>query len=397
MRANDYKIGKQRRRGAQKLREKMKDKKVCNSLYLVLGHIMCFRSSKFILAATFLTLQIYFFVLDYQSYRPVNKKTFILFVVNILFILVIMVFVFVARSIGHRIDRMQYAFPQNRNYKNYVQSYYEWISITRRKYKGKYQINTGVYILYRSVYFLGWAATTAIFIWYAWADLNVVNHWLGRYAIVLYGISMALMGYTFFTTLAYILFLYNLSSTDNHHSLKRYQYNMRLPVETTGFVQIKTDISIHTVCYMSVSLLYTIALPLLFLTDKKTPLRHFYYHNSIEFYLVVLLFTVLCLLGSVFVFPVPMILLSRILSIWNDQTIKRLGADIVNLQSRMKKSLSTETKEYRDCEKRIDYLEVQIGKIKKKNTVLKNNTLPVFLTVLEFISPVLSLIVTFFA
>ena len=379
---------------SQKLKEKRLDKRYCDSLYLVLGHIMSFRSSKFILAAVLLGFQFFFFVKDYSKYVPCNKKTLILFIVDTLFILVIMVFVFVAKSMGYRIDRMQYAFPDNKNYQNYVQAYYEWISICRTKYKGNYQVNTVFYIVYRVFYLFTWVAVSAIFIWYACKDLNIINHRLGIYAIVLYVISMILMGYTFFTTFAYILFLYNLSSSDNYERLQKYNYNKRMPDETTGFVQIKSDISIHTVCYMSVSLLYSFALPLLFSIDKALPFQHFYYKNSIEFYLVIILFSALCILGSLLVFPIPMIMLNRILSLWNKHTIQLYETEINRFQKKMMDESTFGSEQYQKHERRIDYLEEQIEHIRKKKPILKNNALPAFLTVLEFVSPLLSLAAT---
>ena len=379
----------------QKLSDKWKDTRFCNSLYLVIGHIMSFRSIKFIIAVILLGFQFIFFVKDYQVFSPINKKTVILFFVNLLFILVIMIFVFIAKSIGHRIDQMQYAFPDNIYYYNYVQAYYEWISICRNKYKGKYQINTLFYIVYRTFYFLIWAVTSTIFVWYAWKDLNIVNHRLGIYAIVLYSVSMLLMGYTFFTTFAYILFLYNLSSTENYKPLLKFSFNKKLPVETSGLVQIKSDISIHTVCYMSVSLMYSIAFPLLLSLDKSQPYQHFYYKNSIEFYLVVLLFSALCILGSIFVFPIPMIMLNRILSLWNNHTIQIFEYEINKIEIKMNDVLSINLEQYRNYESRIDYFEDRIRCIRKRDSVIKNNTLPAFLTVLEFASPLLSLLVTF--
>ena len=302
--------------------------------------------------------------MDYQKYVPYNKKAVILFIVDILFILVIMVFVFIAKSIGYRIDRMQDAFPGNKNYQNYVQAYYEWISIRRTKYKGNYQVKTKFYIIYRVFYFITWVATSVIFVWYASNDLKIDTHLLGIYAIVLYLVSMLLMGYTFFTTFAYILFLYNLSSSDNFDRLLKYNYNKRLPVETTGFVQIKADISIHTVCYMSVSLLYSVALPLLVFLDTNYPFKHFYYNNSIEFYLVVLLFSALCILGSLLVFPIPMLMLNRILSLWNNHTIQLYEAEIDRIHIQMNKEIYFESEQYQNHERRIDYLEEQIGRRK---------------------------------
>ena len=59
---------------SQKLKEKRQDKRFCDSLYLVIGHIMSFRSSKFILAAVLLGVQFLLFFWTTRSTFPITRK-----------------------------------------------------------------------------------------------------------------------------------------------------------------------------------------------------------------------------------------------------------------------------------------------------------------------------------
>lgn len=377
-----------------KLPKSWNDPSACNSLYTLLGYAMSHHGTKFFLAFVLIGLNITLFICDFNDFSPFNRKAILLFVINMLFIIVIMIFVIVAKSIAFRIDKMREAFPQSKNYQKYVQAYHEWIGFGRKKYNGKCQVHIWWRLFYIIIYIVLWFATIGSLIWYACCDAKIASHYLGIYAVILYVLSMFFMGYTFFSTLAYILFLYNLSSTANHCNLIEYQYNNRIPCITAGFMQLKTDISIHAVCYMSVSLLYSVALPFVVAMDYSNPFKHFFYDNSIEFYIMTMLFGALCVIGSFLVYPMPLIMLKRILLLWNNQTIHKCEDEIIHLQKQLEKVSMLSIEEKTRYEKRIDCLEAYITQTRTHSSVLKNSILPAILTLLEFISPVLSFIVS---
>ena len=386
------------------LKEKWEDPRFCNSLYLVLGNLISKKTTKYFLLITLTATEGILFYYDFKG-DPYNiasphRNTFLITIINILFIISIVHFMFISKNIGFRIDNLKYAFADRKNFQDYSQAYYEWISLGEGKYKNDRKVNNLFLWFFRIAYITFWLAVCASFVYYGVYKIHITSYKSGWFTIILFVISISLLAYGLFTLITYVLFLHNLSCSENQSRLSTYKYNHLLPSHTFGFNQLVSDVNGHTLCFIPISILYAASFPLLVSIHTTISIEGIMQTVDFTNIVMLVLYLFLSFIMGFFVYPIPKYMLRRILSIWIDTSTKRLETNILSWQEEISILSQTDSKKksqrINSLEKKIDIYENYIKNLKADKSLFRKDIIPTIIVVLEFLAPIVSFVFSSF-
>ena len=229
---------------------------------------------------------------------------------------ILIIHVCASDSIKKRKSHLKNCFTKNTHYED-LYNEYDNLSNLECKMHRHLKITFRLLWLFITLFYIGIAISYA----------SACKSLSGCYAIVQFGITMYYNEKSYFNCIAYVHFLYKLSSNKNNSSLRKYQYNKYLPASSFGFKRLLSYVHINATCFLFVALLQTISFFLITAINPKI------IDLSKYISILAIVFDISFGIGScILIYLAPKFLLRRILNKWIEHSNRIFEEKIFNLK-----------------------------------------------------------------
>lgn len=296
----------------------------CRTLFGVITDVVKHSWFKIIFAtamfSSILGVSVYDYNKNIEKLIAIEHKYYPLYVllINLLLGGTIVLFVFISRSMDRRIKGLKNAFKNEETYKEKCNNFFSWIHLGFGDWdyasKDGHKHYRVLQIVVKLIYLAVWGFGMRFFYGYVLINTSLFKGYSGILSGVLFFISSCLQCYSFFSCSIYLLFLHKICRNEDRSYLINYHFNRYLPSQTSGFKQLMSNINFNATCYIFTSLMFMSAyICLIRLVNRNVGLDVI---NSMEQLLFYIMYTSLCIIGSIIMYIVPKYMMKRILTSW---------------------------------------------------------------------------------